>query len=245
MIPGLEHQRYPDWLKNLTGLETLPIRDVLNNSLYYPSSGRDGDPVRYLSGHVHSFIYVDYGLEHKEVIASLHDDKHSFKGYSLLDCRDISEGELTPHGWNPIPPDPLIDGDPKQYCDYIKKPFAIWSVHERSHEYGEEHGPKRFSLIYLCADGATEFQALYRGNQCKPEVVAIIQPGKGFGHNWTDFCDPQQIFGRSALQNPYGSPRYLLYGGWGNDYRKCCWPSYSTLLNYWKTVDGELGLWSA
>jgi hypothetical protein len=88
------------------------------------------------------------------------------------------------------------------------------------------------------------FQALYHGNHCAPDVLAIIQSGEGFGRNWTDFRDVDKILGRSVLQNPYGRPRYLLYGGWGRDYRTTCWAEYSQLKHYWPAADGELGLWS-
>jgi hypothetical protein len=243
MIPGVERRETPAWLANLANLEHLPIRDVLSDSLYYPSSGRDGDPVRYLAGLVHSFVYVDYGLAHDEVLASLHDDRHGFRGYALLDCRDVLERELTPKGWRPVPAESRRDGVPSHYRDYIKKPFGIWSVHQRRPEYGEEHGPDRFSLLYIGADGAAAFQALYHGNRCAPAVLAIIQPGTGFGCNWTDFCDSDQILGRSVLQNAHGKPEYLLYGGRGRDYRESCWPEYSRLIHHWRVVDGEMGLW--
>lgn len=243
MIPGLEPRQLPEWLESLTSLDTLPVRDVLLDSLYYPSSGRDGDPVKYLVGFVHSFIYVDYGLDHDQVWASLHEKQHRFRGYKLPDCRDVFENELTPQGWQPILPDPVLDGDPWRYQKEIKQPFAIWSVLERRPDYDERHGPKRFSFLHICADGAAAFQALYHGNRCAPEVVAIIQPGHGFGGNWTNFCDPKKILGRLALGNPHGNPHYLLYGGWGQNYYESCWPEYSTLIHYWRTAGGELGLW--
>jgi hypothetical protein len=245
MIPGIERRDPPKWLTSLTALDILPIREVLSRSLYYPSCGRDGDPVRYLAGFVHSFVFVDYGLEHDEVWASLHDSHHGFRGYAPLACRNVLEHELTPQGWRALPPDPVRDGDPRRVRDHIKKPFAIWSVHERTRDYGEEHGPERFSLLYVCADGAAGFQALYHGNRCAPDVVAIIQPGTGSGHNWTDFRDPNKILGRSVLRNPYGKPGYLLYGGWGPNYRESCWPDYAMLIHYWRAAGGALGLWSA
>ena len=38
-----------------------PLGELLRNSLFYPSSAFDGDPVKHLAGYIHSFIYVDYG----------------------------------------------------------------------------------------------------------------------------------------------------------------------------------------
>ncbi len=242
MIPALDFRNTPLWLKNLSGLDQLPVFHLLNNSLYYPASGRDGDPVRYLGGFIHSFIYVDYGLAHDEVWASLHNEQHGFKGYSLIGCRDVFEEELTPKGWNPISPLER-DGFPDQWRSIIKLPFAIWSVWERKPLYNMDHGPERFSQLYICGDGAATFQALYHENSCAPEVVTIIQSGNGFGFNWTDFRKSENILGQNVLQNPYGRPKYLLFGGWNKDYLPCCWPQYSKLVHYWNVDHGELGLW--
>ena len=245
MIPGMTPKPLPRWLADLRHCgSALPIPDVLRESLYYPSSGRDGDPVRYLVGLVHSFVYVDYGLERDAVWNSLEDIRHGFRGYRILDRRDVAEHELTPNGWEPSPPKG-DDGDPRQYRQYQKQPFAIWSIFARLPEFGDDHGPDRFSLLYVCGDGAATFQALYRGNKCKPLVVAIIQPGTGSGCNWTDFRDPDKIFARSVLGNPYGAPSYLLYGGWGKEYRQCCWPANESPVHYWRipSADTELGLW--
>lgn len=245
MIPGIERRNTPEWLMNLSDLETLPIQYLLKESLFYPSSGRDGDPVRYLGGFVHSFIYVDYGLDRSAIWESLHDDRHGFKGYSLLGCRYVAESELSVSGMRLTPAELTREENPLRHPKNTKQPFAIWTVQERSRNYGEEHGPERFSLLYICADGAAAFRALYYGNQCTPEVIAIVQSGEGWGGNWTDFRDPNRILGRLVLGNPYGRPSCLLYGGWGLDYRDCCWPHYKTLIHYWRAAYGALGLWSA
>jgi len=70
----------------------------------------------------------------------------------------------------------------------------------------------------------------------------FIQPGHGFGFNWTNFEDENLIFARSVLQNPAGIPEYLIYGGWGSGhvYSKTCWPSYCQKV---RRLNGNLGLW--
>jgi len=243
MIQGLLKRETPEWLR-----QDFPIREILKDSLYYPASARDGDPVRYLGGFIHSFVYVDYSIEHDDVLASLHDEHHRFRGYNLMWCREISERELAPNGWKPIPPDLERDGNPKTRISWMKRPpYALWAVLERRPEFGEDHGPDRLSLLFICGDGVATFQALYHGNHCAPEVVAIIQPGLGFGGNWTDFRNQDRIFGRSVLQNPYGKPNYLLYGGWNHnhEYRPACWPDFDEEIDYWATPDGHIGLWRA
>lgn len=60
MIPGINRHPVPDWLKVLSDLERLPLRDILTRSVFYPSCGLDGKPIKFLGGFVHSFVYVDY-----------------------------------------------------------------------------------------------------------------------------------------------------------------------------------------
>jgi len=254
MISQLTARKVPQWLAEVVPESMrLPIKQLLQGSLYYPACGLDGDPVKYLGGYVHSFVYVDYGIERDEVVRSLRDGHHGFRGYKIHLLRDdITEHELVPGGWHPIHPTPA-DGNPARYCDRITKPFAVWCVLQREEDRDATYGPDRISLLYVGADGVAAFQALYQGNHCSPEVVAIIQPGTGFGFNWTDFRDPNKILGRSILHNPYGVPKYLLYGGRGRDYRPACWADdYPTEVAYLKGLpheqklpakEGELGLW--
>ncbi|HOC02980.1 MAG TPA: hypothetical protein P5065_00665 [Candidatus Ratteibacteria bacterium] len=215
MIPVIKKRRVPNWLVNIDKeLKGLSIKKILSNSLYYPASGRDGDPVRYLGGYVYSFIYVDYGLEYDEVSNSLEDYNHGFRGYRILTRRDVRKEELIPQGWSPILPNRCIDGDLRKTINFIKKPFALVHLQKRKN-FDEEDGPSYFSFLFIGGDGVATFQVLYHGNKCSPDVVTIIQPGTGFGGNWTNFQDPEMIFAQSVLQNSYGRPSYLLYGGWG------------------------------
>ena len=205
----------PEWLSRLNSKtidETpFPLADVLDGSLYYPSAGFDGDPVRYLAGNVVSFVFVDYGKSEEELTAELADPANGFRGYEVIASRRLRESELAPRGWAPSLL-PTADEDPFRHHHKIKKPFCSWSILQRRQEAPITHGPQRFSLLYLCADGVAAFQALYIANNAAPRIVAVIQPGHGFGGNWTNFEDPEQIFARSVMQNPSGRPGILLNG---------------------------------
>lgn len=66
MLDQLPEIATPNWLSQLSS-ETImsspfPLRELLRDSLYYPSSAFDGDPIRHLAGNFLSFIYVDYGV---------------------------------------------------------------------------------------------------------------------------------------------------------------------------------------
>lgn len=62
MNSNLTPQPIPAWLASITqesmDSEPFPLREVLLGSLYYPSCGFDGSPVKVVGGHVYSFIYV-------------------------------------------------------------------------------------------------------------------------------------------------------------------------------------------
>lgn len=177
-----------------------------------------------MGGDVLSFVYVDYGFTRQEVRARIREP--GLQGYRLVGVREIRKGELTPNGWKRIPPEPK-DGDPRRVRWLIRPPSCDWYVFEREEDYDDAHGPERLSLRSLCADGAAALQALYIPNGVAALVIAIIQPGHGFGGNWSNFEDPAQILGRSVLRhNPAGIPKVLPYRGIGR--RECneepCWP---------------------
>ncbi len=235
MIKAISEIQEPQWLADVErdniNSRSLPLDGLLQDSLYYPASGFDGNPIRRLAGNVFSFVYVDYGMKREALMNAL--ERPGFHGYELLAMRDVRQHELSSRPWQ-LPALLPQDGDPWSYQDYIKEPFCIWAVFQRFRKMPDSHGPRRFSLLYLCADGVAAFQALYVAHAMKPKIVAIIQPGHGFGRNWTNFTDPQQVFARTVLGNPAGRPQVLLHGGSGGRdfYRTSCWPDYPRLLRF-------------
>lgn len=249
MLEQLPAAEEPEWLSRIDSTTMcaapFPLADILRGSLYYPSAGFDGDPVRYLAGNVVSFVFVDYGKSEEELTAELTNPRYGFRGYEVIGSRRITENELAPRGWTPSFPSPA-DGDPSRYRDRMKKPFCSWVILQRRPETPISHGPHRFSLVYLCADGVAAFQALYAANGAAPGFVAVIQPGHGFGGNWTNYEDPNRIFARSVMQNPSGKPTFLLFGGIGRRdfYREPCWPDYSEFVCFLdKAGGGTIGVW--
>ena len=84
---GLEELEMPSWLKELTPEsmvnDPLPLTDLLENSLYYPSAGSDGTPIRYLAGNIYSFFYVDYCMKQEKII---NDIKKAVKAMIYWQC---------------------------------------------------------------------------------------------------------------------------------------------------------------
>lgn len=85
----------------------------------------------------------------------------------------------------------------------------------------------------------------------RPGAVAVIQPGHGFGWNWTDFTDSQAVLARVVMGNPAGVPDYYVYGGRGaRDDLTDPWPSYPKNVGwyeYWYECRalGNVGIWTA
>ena len=222
-----------------------PVRALLYNSVYYPASAFDGGVIRDCNvnrkeWNVLSFVYVDY----KETPRSLSETDMP-RGYHLLGMRQLKEEELVPNGWKPqLPP----NFDMQRYQQTVnhfanKHPFATWMVFERLPEFGEEHGPKRFSLLFLCADGVATYQALYWTHGICPRAIAIIQPGTGFGFNWTDFFKKDDPFYWTVSHNPAGMPECVYCGFWSDsatspydtpDFNNFDWPGYAC----WQPAEG-------
>jgi hypothetical protein len=90
-----------------------------------------------------------------------------------------------------------------------KTAFARWSVFERNENLDDNHGPSSLSLLFLRAEGAAAYQALYIEQNIVPKILAIIRPGTGFGGNFTMF---EKFLYQVMKMHPLGMPEKLL--GW-------------------------------
>ncbi len=225
----------------------LPLTDLLENSLYYPASDVDGGVIKYCNTrfrnlNIVSFIYCDYATGEREFLR----EKDSFLGYKLWQSRSLQINELIPNGWRPkTPPNTRR----REYEEYKSswKPFARWMVYERDHDRSEDHGPKRFSLMFVGGEGVATYQALYWSNNRFPNALAIIQPGTGFGLNWTDFCNKNGHLAWVVNNNPAGKPKTIFFGGIGTDYSYFDWPGYqqtAIIKNYYTSHYGEMLVFS-
>ena len=190
----LPHVPLPKWLEELCAgkiqPEKIPLISLLRDSCFYPSSGLDSSPILIANGCVHSYIYVDYGIEKNEFVDAL--QTHGFSPYKLLFSRDYEIEKVVPNGlW---PSDDFITDN----HDHIQiknlnaaknscKPFAHWSVWQRKEKLVENVGPPLFRLLFLCCDAIAVYKNLYCHNKITPKVIALIQPGHEFGNNYTKF----------------------------------------------------------
>ena len=76
--------------------------------------------------------------------------------------------------------------------------------------------------------------------------MAVIQPGTGFGLNWTDFTNPEAPLAKTVMLGD-AMPEYFFYGGHGDfDYDDFAWPRYSLIdriTNYYPKAEGSVTIW--
>ncbi|WP_076791956.1 hypothetical protein [Chlorobium sp. KB01] len=239
-----------NWLDNITQeqIETgmFPLNEVLQNSFYYPSCGFDGGIIKDCNTigrdlNIFSFVYCDYATGEQE----FKQEQNTFLGYHVLGSRSVSHSELTPNGWRPQFPPQFNLQDYQRYRD-TWKPFINWTVYERDDNRDDNHGQKRFSLLYLGGEGVATYQALYWTNKIFPRALAIIQPGTGYGLNWTDFRDRNGALAWVINNNPVGQPELIYYGGYGNGYSDFNWHGYvqSRIIRPYYNEGGEVRIWT-
>ncbi len=216
MQTELQNGPLPKWLKE--DVLTFDIDNILSNSLYYPSSGYDGTPIKYFSGNVHSFIYADYGFQQETLEKNMH---KGLWGYHLIHNESIQKNQFIPSAWKKLVRPDSEERERMDLCKtFMKPPLAHWAVYERDLDCSETHGPERISLFFIGGDGAFTYQALYLHRKITPKILAVIQPGHGFGGNYTDFYDDKKLFYRSVIyrDEPDYYPEYfftnIIYHSW-------------------------------
>jgi hypothetical protein len=208
-------------IKNGEIIDKFPLKELLENSLYYPACGRDGDPVWYAHREIQSFFYVDYGVTQKQIEASLYgtgdygenitfrdSDPIGFKGYKVIGEKKLTSRELDPTGVVSLTTKKgQMQFVTDMHCkhnmlkDWIKNPFAKWYILERQPEFDDTHGPELFSFVFVCADGVSAYRTLYNFNQISPKYLAIFNPGDGFGFNWDSFQSEDGQLCKTVLSN--------------------------------------------
>jgi len=201
--------------------DPFPLMQLLDDSLYYPSSHFDGAVVKAYAYDFASFVYCDYGVTEDQLLAEL----QTFRGYNVLAHRPVREEELIPNGWTFDLPSRLR-ANYADYPDCGKPSSARWAVYERKPEYTDMHGPVRFSLLSVRGEGVATYQALYWSNQTTAKAVALVTPATGFGPEWTDFLNSGKVLGYVVTQNPHGRPDFIA-----KDDRLLHWKNYPLITN--------------
>lgn len=223
------------WLADTRADSPLPLGALLPGSLFYPAAGLDGNPVEALGGPIVSFVYADYGKSPDDLEQAL--AEAPFAGYSTRFVRRVDD-ELD------LPRSPL-GRRPTGVIAHAVEPWAAWAVFDRRPERGDEHGPAAFSLLYVGLEGVAAFERLYVTHGAAPRAVAVLQPGKGFGGNWTDFRRSDGPLARAVMGHPAGVPVWLLgdFEAGSPAAEQPVWDGFPTLLRVgeFRSVYGTAG----
>ena len=202
----------PDWLMKASVEDALPLKHILWRSFFYPACGYDGRPVQYFSGAVHSFVYVDQGCPRDYVEQAL----HTFKGYRLLFQKNIEQNTL---GIKSFEPYRYVEDASRRDFGFGSPYFsyALWAVFERLDTYGPEHGPERFSLLYIGGEAVSAYRSLYWRFNVSPYAIALVRCD-GFTGNWTAFRDDKAELASLVMMAPWPMPpKYLVSSLQGQD----------------------------
>jgi hypothetical protein len=219
---------------------TFPLEKVVDESLYYPASGNDGSPIRHWGLGVNSFIYVDWLMDKDSLLGEIQQD-NAFTGYRLLAHRDLDlhVDKQPSQRWAPKCLNREEYNEWHKYFineeDNIQK-FSIWAVFERLPGFSKQHGPDRFSFIYIRGEACITYHRIYVIKDLLPKIICLIRPGM----NFRNF---EQVFMETLRTHQRGLPPKLLC--WhGRNVRPCVEfetfrPEYSVFENGGLGKDGE------
>lgn len=228
-----------NWINTITPenfKKSFNINEILKNSTFYPASGIDATNIEGLSAYTNSFVHVDYSIPETEVKRALNED-FTAVGYKLIGLKHISEKELTPNGFKPN--NFSLQNSEKERLNFLEqakksqKPFCYWAIYEIDETLtGSTKGKiKKFSLLHLGGEASATFDALYVNNEINPKAIAILNPGEGYGDNWTKFTDLEyrlyRLIQLNSEKNSINQTEYVFTNMTSEE--KCFWPNYELI----------------
>jgi len=208
-------EEMPDWLKEEKEWKSFPREEFFRSRIvYYPGSGTDGHPVRVFgSTHAaHCFVYVDYGVTKADLEHELKEDRNKFRGYRTRSRLSLREEDLAPRGWRAhIELSEAKRASMQHFARVSKSPYGFMDILEREEGLEDKHGPKRFAVLFLGADGIASYDALFCQEAGVYHPFAALLHDHGFGGNYDKF-------GRGGLMERIAIrcnvfPKWLLVAG--------------------------------
>ena len=133
-------------------------------------------------------------------------EKNGFRGYSVFDIIDLAERDLAPNGWTPHV-HPTREQIERMHHFAHAKPFGALAIFQRDADYGEDHGPSRFAIVFVGGDGIATYDAVFC-NKNAPAPFALILQDHGWGGNWNCFGKDGMMEEAARKSGVY--PRFIL-----------------------------------
>jgi hypothetical protein len=177
---------------------------LLENCCYYPASGTDTSPIKYLEK-IQSFIYCDYIYDEdkwtNEIIKKMNSYELIFQERLNITkffdthffVKNLEKNRLNKNN--------LLDSLLKRASNFSQ--ITIWKKDE-----------KYLSIIYISAEAVHCYEQIFLKNEVTPKVISIIQPGHTMGGNWTNFFDIKSEFLETVRKGLL--PKYMLIGSYEN-----------------------------
>jgi|YNPMSStandDraft_1061717.scaffolds.fasta_scaffold11585_3 hypothetical protein len=185
----------PEWLQLADRLDSVESRRsflqgfLRSRIVYYPGACSDGQPVKLfnLAHAAHAYVYVDQWMERdaleREMTPVPHSRRYGFRGYRKMAVLDLNPSELVP---GPLQPHVRLDEVWNSFV-FVRNDqgYAALFVYERLPDFGEDHGAKRFALLYLKADGYAAYDALFCQQSSIARPFCVVVQDHAFGGNWS------------------------------------------------------------
>lgn len=165
----------PAWLQEYQpsrGIDFSAVRST--PCVFYPGAGNDGQPVHtFTAAHAASlYIYVDYLVSRKDAEAQLAETP--FRGYRRIGLINMKMSDLTPKSWRPhIRPSREPIESMRQFAPV--DPYGFMAIFERDQNLTDEHGAKRFAVIFIGGDGMATYDAVFANGNMTPPLAVVLQ----------------------------------------------------------------------
>ncbi|MGC8771396.1 MAG: hypothetical protein ACP5Q5_09115 [Brevinematia bacterium] len=234
MLKKLGKIEMPSWLSNSDF--NFEVNKVLDNSLYYPACYLDGDPVKFFMGNVYSFFYVDIRCRREDFIEEI--QSRGFKGYYVIHHQRLKPENFGSSLCNRKYYRNYEDSLYHYYSHRYENFWCDWLIFERKPEWNESHNPKRFSLLYMQAEGLTAYYDVYITNNIKPRIITFIQ-------TTCDWMFRNSMFAKILFSKKFLLPEYLVFGGmiYLEEYLKLKWEEYNIIVWCFDSLERSLVLW--
>lgn len=186
------------------------VRNFLSDAVFYPCSGLDGKPVKFVGGRFRSYFYVDYAIDRSAFEAACSGGP-GFRGYQLEEFCDLDFEEWFGPDWSQSP-----SFDASELAFEFRDEFVAAARFGRLPNWPEEHGPRSFQIVFARCEAVLSYRSVFSRLQVAPRCLAHIRSGMAFGGNYSGYVED---LCRAISENPAGLPRFILSDEMGSDRR--------------------------
>ena len=203
------------------------IEHFLENCVYYPCSGLDGFPVKFLAKRFQRFFYVDSSTSRTDFEQRIAEP--GFEGYRIGSIDELSPKAVFGASWKKIE---------KQYEQLFSRlspewadPFLVLYRFERLEGLTDDHGPESFDLLFARCEAIAAFELAFSRRNLAPICLVHKQSGICFGGNYSDY---PEMLGAALRRNKGGLPDFVFYDRPGGD---SDWGSHLKLVEQYTPID--------